>query len=128
MRKINSHNFQIATRKTSREVNRKIILNLIRDRQPISRADLARLMKTTRSAVTSLVTQLIGEGEIYEGTTGETARGRKPIFLHTRTNHRLVMAIDVRYSRTYLMLSDLNGSPISIESFKTVFDPGELIQ
>src|SRR6266498_1615585 len=41
MRKINPNNFQVATRGTSREINRQIALNLVRTHQPISRADLA---------------------------------------------------------------------------------------
>jgi N-acetylglucosamine repressor len=32
------------TRGTSREINRQISLNLVREKQPVSRADLARLM------------------------------------------------------------------------------------
>ena len=42
MRKINPHDFKVARRGTSREINRQIALNLIRTHQPISRADLAR--------------------------------------------------------------------------------------
>ena len=36
LRKINSQDFRIATRKTSREINRRILLNLVREHQPIS--------------------------------------------------------------------------------------------
>ena len=43
MRKINPHDFTVARRGTSREINRQIALTLIRAHQPISRADLARL-------------------------------------------------------------------------------------
>ena len=71
-----------ARRGTSREINRQIALNLIRTRQPISRADLARLMGTGRGAVTVLVNDLIAEGRIFEGATGEAPRGRKPTFLY----------------------------------------------
>ena len=42
MRKINTRNFRLATRSTPRDVNRRIVLNLIREYQPISRAELAR--------------------------------------------------------------------------------------
>src|SRR4029453_19331366 len=45
MRKINTRNFRLATRSTPREVNRRIVLNLIREYQPISRAELARRMQ-----------------------------------------------------------------------------------
>jgi N-acetylglucosamine repressor len=42
MRKINTRNFRIATRSTVHEINQKIVLNLIREHHPISRAELAR--------------------------------------------------------------------------------------
>ena len=51
MRRINSSAFQIARRGTSREINRQISLNLIREKQPISRAELARLMGLRPGAV-----------------------------------------------------------------------------
>ena len=49
------HNLRVATRGTTRAINRQIALNLIRINQPISRADLARLMGTRRGAVSLLV-------------------------------------------------------------------------
>jgi hypothetical protein len=67
MRKINTRNFVRATRGTAREINRRIVLNLVREHQPISRADLARRMRIGRGMVTSLVTELLTDGSIYEG-------------------------------------------------------------
>src|SRR5258708_4903414 len=122
MRKINTDNFHIATRTTSREINRQIVLNLIREHQPISRADLARLMTVTRGVVPTLANELIEQGLIYEGATGEVSRGRKPTFLHVRTKDRLAIAVDVRFSRTYLMLSDFAGRQIALEIYETIFD------
>lgn len=128
MRKINPHDFHVATRSTSREVNRRIVLNLVREHQPISRADLARRMKVGRGVVSVLVNELITEELIYEGATGQTARGRKPVFLHVRTHDRLVVAVDLRFSRTYLMLSDFGGRQLALEIFDTIFSPAELIK
>jgi predicted NBD/HSP70 family sugar kinase len=127
MRKINPHDFKIATRSTSREINRRIALNLVREHQPISRADLARRMNVRRGVVSLLVNELIREGLIYEGATGESPRGRKPTFLHVRTQDRLVVAVDIRFSRTYLMLTDFSGRQIALEIFETIFAPAELI-
>jgi N-acetylglucosamine repressor len=127
MRKINTRNFRRATRSTSREINRQIVLNLVREHQPVSRADLARLMNVGRGMVTSLVNELIAEGIIYEGATGVSRRGRRPKLLHLRTNDRFVVAIDVRFSRTYVMLADFSGRQIALETFETRFDPGALI-
>lgn len=104
MRKINLHDLNVATRSTSRNINRSIALNLIRKHDPISRADLARLMDVGRNVITFLVNDLISDGLIYEGTTGQAARGRKPTLLHVRTSHRLIIAVDIRFSHSDLML------------------------
>jgi predicted NBD/HSP70 family sugar kinase len=128
MRKINTRDFHVATRTTSRDINRHIALNLIREHQPISRADLARRMKLTRGVVSVLVQELIAQGLIYEGATGEAARGRKPTFLHIRTHDRLVVAVDVRFTKTFIMLCDFSGRELAIESYDTVFAIPEFVK
>jgi len=122
MRKIDSKDFKVATRTTSREINRRIALNIIRENQPLSRADLARKMKITRGVAGTLVQELLDQRMILEGSTGDALRGRKPTFLHLRTHDRLVIAVDVRFSKTYLMLSDFAGQQLALEMFDTVFD------
>ena len=110
MRRINPSGFRVATRGTSREINRSIVLNLVRARQPISRADLARAMDVRRGAVTLIVNDLLREGLIFEGATGETVRGRKPTFLYIDSRRRAVVAADIRASETFVMLADLLGN------------------
>jgi predicted NBD/HSP70 family sugar kinase len=127
VRKIDTRDFRRATRTTSREINRRIVLNLVRDHQPVSRADLARRMNIGRGVVTSIIQELIGEGTIYEGATGHAARGRRPTMLYVRTQDRLVVAVDIRFSRTFIMLSDFAGTQIALESFETTFAPGPLV-
>jgi len=127
MRKIDPHNFVRATRSTARDINRQIALNLIREHQPISRADLARRMEIGRGMITALVDELLVEGSIYEGATVDAPRGRKPQMLHVRTHDRLVIAIDVRFSRTFLMLGDFAGTQIALETFETLYSPEALV-
>jgi N-acetylglucosamine repressor len=127
MRKINTRSFVRATRSTTRDINRQIVLNLVREHQPISRADLARKMRVGRGMVTSLVGELLTEGSIYEGTTVDAPRGRRPMMLYVRTHDRFVVAIDVRFSLTYLMLTDFSGNPLAMETFETVVNPDELV-
>ena len=127
MRKIDTHNFQRATRTTPREVNRQIVLNLVRELQPVSRADLARRMDISRGVVSSIIQELMDEGTVYEGEVGRAARGRRPTMLYVRTQDRLAVAIDLRFSRAFVMLSDFAGTQIAIESFETIFEPRKLI-
>lgn len=122
MRKINTQRFQRATRGTPRQVNRRILLNLIREHEPVSRADLARLLDMSRGMVTSLVRELLDEGLIYEGATGNLPRGRKPRLLHIKAHDRLVVGIDVRRLRTHVILSDFGGDELAMEMFQTPKD------
>jgi N-acetylglucosamine repressor len=128
MRKLNTRTLKLATRSTSREINRQIILNLVREHQPISRAELARRMKVARGILTGVVKELLDDGSIVERRSAETRRGRKPLMLHIRTSDRLVIAIDVRFSRTYVMLTDFAGTELALESFQTLFSPEDLVK
>ena len=123
MRKINTRSFVRATRSTPRAVNRQILLNLVREHEPISRADLARRMEVARGMVTSLVDELVTDGSLYEGATIDSPRGRRPQMLFVRTRGRLALCVDVRFSRTYVMLGDFSGMAIATESFETIEDP-----
>jgi N-acetylglucosamine repressor len=126
MRKINTRSFHPATRTTSREVNRQILLNFVRERQPISRADLARQTGMGRSMITSLVNELIENELVYERATGYSSRGRRPRLLHIRVHDRLAIAVDVRLHQTHLLLSDFGGREIALETFRTPASPEEL--
>ena len=127
MRRINTARFRVATRGTSRAINRSIVLNLVGAQQPISRADLSRAMGVRRGAVSLIVSDLLRDGLIFEGATGETVRGRKPTFLYIDSRRRAVVAADIRASETFLMLADRLGNPITgVIGMRTARDPREL--
>ena len=130
MRKINPNNFKLATRGTSREINRQIALTLIRTHQPVSRAELSRLMETNRASVTLLINELLEEGLVREeAQTEPNKRGRKPTSLFLNSRNNLAVAVDVRKTRTFLMLTDSTGKQIGeVTSFATKPDPSEFVQ
>lgn len=130
MRKINPHDFKVARRGTSREINRQIALNLIRAHQPVSRADLARLMNVRRGVASLLVSELLSENLIFEGALGESVgRGRRPTFLYIDSRERCVVGVDIRASRTYILVTDLVGRQLgAVSSFQTNRDVDVLIQ
>ena len=128
MRHLHAQHLRVATRGTTREINRQIALNLVRTHQPISRADLARLMGTRRGAVSLLVNELIRDGAVFEGATGEAKRGRKPTFLYIDSRKRCVVAVDIRPTRTFVMVTDLVGRQLaSVTSFPTERDPKRFV-
>jgi predicted NBD/HSP70 family sugar kinase len=113
VRRISPTAFHIARRGTSREINRQIALNLVRSKQPISRADLARLMGVRRGAVSRLVDELLEAGLVFEGAKGQSPRGRKPMHLHIDTRRSCVVAVDVSASRTSVLVTDVLGHPLT---------------
>src|SRR6476646_9333919 len=121
MRKIDLTNFQVATSETARDINRRIVLNLIRTGQPISRADLARHSGLQRSTVSLIIEGLISDKWVIEGPMGRLPRGRRPTFLGLN-DQRAVICVDIRPSRITLGVADVNGGCTSQEVLPTPSD------
>src|ERR1039457_3371515 len=122
MRMIDSKRIQGASNEVVRDINRRIVLNLIRTRQPISRADLARLCGLQRSTISLIVEQLINESWVIEGPTGRLPRGRRPTFLRLNDD-RVIVGVDIRPEQTTVALADANGKFTSREVIITPSDP-----
>ena len=123
MRKIDLTNFQVATSETARDINRRIVLNLIRTHQPLSRADLARHSGLQRSTVSVIAEQLIDERWVTEGANGHTLRGRRPRFLHLNKERVGIIGINIRPATTTLAFANLDAHFLAQESFATTQDP-----
>ncbi len=128
MRKIDLTSFNIATSDTVRNINRRIILDLIRTRQPVSRADLARISGLQRSTISLITEQLLTEQWITQGALGHLPRGRKPRFLHLNVERAGIIGVNVRPTSTTIALADLNAQFIAHESFPTDADANVFIQ
>ncbi len=127
MRKIDLTNFQVATSETARDINRRIVLNLIRNHQPISRADLARHSGLQRSTVSVITEKLIEEDWVKEGASGHVPRGRRPRFLHLNKERVGIIGVNVRPATTTIGLADLDANFVAQESLPTARDPERFI-
>jgi predicted NBD/HSP70 family sugar kinase len=118
---------QTATNKTPREINRNLVFNLIRTRQPLSRADLARVSGLQRSTVSLIVEELIKERWILEGSMGRLPRGRRPTFLELNQK-RAVIALDIHPGQTTVAITDLGGNIVAQNIVALPDDPNKAIQ
>jgi predicted NBD/HSP70 family sugar kinase len=118
---------QAASSEVVRDINRRIVLNLIRTRQPISRADLARVSGMQRSTVSLIVEELMEENWVLEGATGRLPRGRRPTFLRLN-DERVIISVDIRPVQTTVALADVNGKFTSQEVMPTPADPKAAVQ
>ena len=124
---IDPKRIQGASSEVVRDINRRIVLNLIRTRQPISRADLARLCGLQRSTISLIVEQLINEDWVIEGPTGRLPRGRRPTFLRLN-EERVIVGVDIRPIETTVALADANGKFTSREAMTTPVDPKTAVE
>jgi predicted NBD/HSP70 family sugar kinase len=122
MKRLNFTNMQVASSETARDINRGVVLNLIRHRQPISRADLARVSGLQRSTVSLITEQLIQEKWVVHGPFGRLPRGRRPIFLRLNDRRAIIVA-DLRPNQSTVAIADVNGRFLSQEFIATADDP-----
>ena len=98
----------LASSQTAREINQDIVLRTIHLRQPVSRADLARLTGPQASTVSPIIGQLIEEGWVSPGTLGRLPRGRGPTFMGLDEKH-VTPAVDLRPGEGNLASIDIHG-------------------
>src|SRR5437762_13836796 len=123
MKRIDFTNTQVASSQTARDINRGVVLNLIRRRQPISRADLARVSGLQRSTVPLITEQLIRERWVVHGPIGRMPRGRRRTFLRL-IDRRLILVADVRPAHTRVSTRDVNGHFLPQGTMPTAREPG----
>src|ERR1700751_5927713 len=128
MRRLDFTNTQVASSETARNINRSVVLNLIRRRQPISRADLARHSGLQRSTVSVITEQLIAERWVTEGANGHAPRGRRPRFLHLNKQRVGIVGVNIRPALTTIALADLDGHFVAQESLPTSANPDRFVE
>src|SRR5690349_1656036 len=124
MRRIDLKKANVARSNTIRDINRQIVLNYVRERGPISRAEIAHETALQRSTVSLIVEELRVDGLIEE-VSGESTGGRPPILLSLRTADAVAIGVDVGTNRTMVATSDLAGRVLQEESFETHPDADE---
>lgn len=107
----------------ARDVNRDIVLDLLRREQPIARVDLARLSGLQRSTISLIVEELEREKWITEGVVVRTARGRWPTLL-TLNENLVILVADIHPEQAILSLMDLNGRFLTRELIPLGDNPG----
>lgn len=115
---------QLASSEIARDINRDVVLELIRARQPISRADLARLSGLQRSTVSLIIEDLLEEGWIREGAIARRPRGRRPTLLGLNDDLAIIVC-DIRPNQAIVAVVDLNGRFLSRETLPLGSDPAQ---
>src|SRR5688572_2954410 len=118
MRRIDLKKANVARSNTIRDINRQIVLNYVRERGPISRADIARETDLQRSTISHIVKELTHFNLIKE-VFGESSGGRPPALLTLRSARPVAIGVDLGTVKTTVATCDLTGRIIEKEEFWT---------
>jgi len=118
LRRIDLKKANVARADTIRNINRQIVLNYIRERSPISRAEISHETALQRSTVSLIVDELKQQGFIDE-VEGESSGGRPPILLKLRAAGAIAIGVDLGTTRTVVATSDLAGRVLEQREFET---------
>ena len=119
MRRLDLRKAQAARVNTIRDINRQIVLNYVREREPISRAEIARETELQRSTISAIVEDLKKEGLVEEIGEGESTGGRRPTMLRLRTAGAMAIGVAITPTLTTVATSDLAGRVVEQEEFFT---------
>lgn len=127
MRRINLKKANVARSDTIRYINRQIVLNYVREKEPISRAEISHETALQRSTVSLIVEELKTQGLIYE-IEGESTGGRPPNLLRLRAAGYMAIGVDVGAVKTTVATGDLVGRVLKKQTFETSQDLTEMIR
>jgi len=93
-----------------RQLNRSVVLDLIRTQGPISKADVKRITGLNFTTVTNAVTDLVAEGLVEEVGLGSSSGGRKPVLLTLNATAKYVLGCELQSTELVIGLFDLKGN------------------
>jgi len=123
-RKPNLANIKAAGHDMLRLVNRRILLSILSDRQPISRAEIAKISGLNKATISTITGELLKESCIIEEGSGRTTPigGKPPTPLRLNANRFGLFGVDIRADETILALSDFNNRIVARFSYETGSD------
>ena len=104
-----------------RLVNRRILLSILSDRQPISRAEIAKISGLKKATISTITGELLKDSCIIEEGSGRTTPigGKPPTPLRLNSKRFGLFGLDIRADETVLALSDFNNRIVARVSFET---------
>jgi glucokinase len=92
-----------------RQTNAQILLKLLRDTGPCSKADLVRASGLSAPSVTNVVAHLASVGLVEALGEGDSTGGRPPDILRFRAERGCVAGVEIGPDSLHFLLADLNG-------------------
>lgn len=98
-----------ATRQHLKIQNRSLVLKIFFDQPQVSRAEIARITGLTRTTVSDIVADLVGEGLVTKVGMGASAGGKAPVLLSLVDDSHTMVGLDLAYNQFRGAVVDLRG-------------------
>lgn len=108
--------------KIGRNINRSIVLNAVRERQPISRAEISTMTGLNKSTISNIMLSLVEEDLVEEDLDRNQKVGRNPINLRIKKEKHFVGAIYFESAKTVIAIYDIDGTIKNRVEIKTELD------
>jgi len=106
-------NIKKGSKSLLKNLNRSIVINMIREKGPISRVAIAKATGLERASITNIVNYLMRKKLIKEVGQDKSSGGRRPTFLDINYNHKTICGIKIEVERILFGLTNLKGRIIS---------------
>lgn len=106
---------------STREINKKNILKIVKNHSPISRIDIASRLKISRPTVSAYIHELIAKGLINEVGFGESTQlgGKKPRLLEFNSKWNYILGAKIGVRTTSAAITDLDATIIELARVPT---------
>ncbi len=98
-----------ATHQLTKQHNRDLVLKTIFDKETVSRAEVARITKLTRTTVSDIVARLITQGLVREVGLGSSMGGKSPILLSLAADSRYLVGLNLGQNKFIGAVVNLRG-------------------
>jgi predicted NBD/HSP70 family sugar kinase len=101
--------------------NRALVLDLVRRTGPLSRADVAKRSGLTKPTASGIMEELVRDGVVFEQGTvpAGPVGGRPPVLYRFNPRAWFVVGIDVKVSRTTVVVADATGTEVARAAMRT---------
>ncbi|MBY0124550.1 ROK family protein [Bacillus sp. S/N-304-OC-R1] len=98
-----------------KQLNKSIVLEKIKEKCPLSRAQISDITGLNKATVSTLVSELMEEQLVYEIGTGKSSGGRRPVMLYFNKNAGYSIGVDLGVNYLLTVLTNLDGEIIKEE-------------
>ena len=110
-----------------RDINTHLVLEVILNEGPVSRASIAAKLGLTKATVSAIVLNLLSENLVREIGSNAAGLGRRPILLEFCKENGHIISIDLGVDSIVAFTSDLTGNNCGLRQYRNTYSREKVI-